>query len=207
MPAVEDPVESTAQSEPMHDAAAILASFDIQALLKGQIEEVIRQQVAAEVQKVNPGNREVLAETRQQPIVNQQKYIKHYRNDVSPNKVIFARTYVKETDSLFRPSEWSTDAKQYKHRDPLEGQTIQFRRGHFFATEQWQVDQLDWMIRNPQYDPHSSADNLKVIGGDPTIYEDDGKSISGCPHCGEPFIPGSNALKAHLRATHGVVVA
>lgn len=198
--------EVVTQPAAMHDAASILAGLNIEELVRGQVETLVNQRLAEEASKALPANASVEAETRKPNYVEPPTYLRHYRCDTSPNLVVFARSIDKEAGKFFKPSEWSTDAKQYKNRDPLEGERIQFRRGHFFATEQWQVDQLDWMMEQPQYEPGGDPLNPKVRGGNPHIYVDDGLQVGKCPYCDEPFIPGSNALKAHLRATHGVIL-
>lgn len=214
MAKAEQAVESLPDSTPaMHDAAAILASINIEELLKGQLDTLVEQRVSQELEKqrVNQGNRVVLADKRGDAHPKPPSFLKHYRCDVSPNLVVFARSVVKDESGnatgLYKPTQWSTDAKRFRDPDPVAGLKIQFRRGHFFATEQWQVDQLDWMMKNKSVKPGSDSINPEILGGNPTIYEDDGIQIGGCPHCGEPFVPGSNALKAHMRATHGVEVA
>lgn len=154
-------------------------SIDLQAL--------IREQVAAELERVKRESASapvVLAETRSAPAYEPPKYLKHYRCDTSPDLTIVR---VNMSDG--------------KPNGAMKGKYIKFRRGHFFATEQGEVDQLEWMRQTPPFDPLEPG---KVLGGNPSIYEADGKELTPCEHCGELFVAGSNAWKSHLRASHGI---
>lgn len=153
------------------------------------IAELVRQQVEAALAADKRAKNEtpvVSAEQRGIAPAQPAKYLKHYRNDVSPDITIQRRQYEPESDSLGAV---------------LKGERMQFRRGHFFATEQGEVDQLDWMMRHPSLDPLNPA---RVVGGNPNIYEDDGRDLIQCVYCAEPFVRGSNAYKSHLRASHGI---
>lgn len=200
-PQTEDPglVEQPAS---MHDAAAILAGLNIEELLKGQLDVIVEQRVAQEVSRVNAVNKEVQAETRVKKAVVPKTYLTHWRCDTEPNIVLAARTIV--DGKPWQPKDWTLTAngKIWKDPDPLHGLVLRFRRGHFFSTEQWQDDFLEWKMTAPII---STVNPDQIIGGNPSIYKDDGNNIGQCPHCGEPFIPGSAALKAHLRAVHGIV--
>jgi hypothetical protein len=188
----------------MFDPMSILSTLDLDGLINAAVEKKIAER---EHQiKVNAGNSVVEAATRVQASPPPPKFLKHYRCDTSPNLVIHARTIVDGVPH--RSKEWSTDAKAWRDPDPLAGKRIQFRRGHFFATEQWQVDLMEWKMSHPSIDPSSGAEAPIVVGGNPSIYEDDGiNNVGDCEYgCGLSFVPGSNAYKAHLRATHGVGV-
>lgn len=167
---------------------------DVEAILKGlDLGKLIEQQVAEQVAKataeanLNKSNQIVDATQRDKKAFVPQRYLKHYRCDVSPDITIQVRTYDPERDTL---------------TGVTKGKRMQFRRGHFFATEQSEVDQIEWMMRHPSLDPSG----VNVIGGNPTIYEDDGKDLVKCAYCEEVFVVGSNSLKSHLRATHGVAI-
>lgn len=151
------------------------------------IQELIKSLVAQELSKAKAeqsrGNPVVEASQRGKPVVEPARYLKHYRCDLSPDVTIVARAI-----------------EGGKLGSVLKGKSIKFRRGHFFATTQEEMDQIEWMMTNPAFDP---GDTDKVLGGMPSIYEADGKELTSCPYCDEMFVAGSNALKSHLRATHG----
>ena len=118
---------------------------------------------------------------------NRPKYLKHYRNDVDPNKE-------------YLELDMDTSLPQ---ANPKRGSYIRFRRGHFFATTENQVKQLDWMMSRPSVNPETG----EIVGGDSNIYEDDGNNVGRCPYgCEAYFIPGSNAHKAHMKNAHGEVI-
>jgi hypothetical protein len=189
------------QPQSMVDADAILASLDLDSIVNAAIE----RRLSAQGQAVHAGNAEVVAETRERQYQSPAKYLKHYRCDTSPQLVIHARSIV--DGKPYRPTKYNYLNKGWEDPDPLAGKRIQFRRGHFFATQQWEVDLVEWKMRNPSVDPNSGSEAPQIIGGNPSIYEDDGLSSVGlCEYgCGMSFVPGSNAYKAHLKATHGIV--
>lgn len=166
------------------DVQSILDAIDLEAIIKQRVEQQVAE--AVERQSHHQGNPIVDATQRGTKSFTPEKYLKHYRCDVSPDIQILRRNY---------------NADEDKMTGTVKGEWMKFRRGHFFAKTQEEVDQIEWMIRHPQLDP---TDNLRVIGGNPTIYEDDGKDLVACAYCGEAFVAGSNSLKSHLRATHGV---
>jgi hypothetical protein len=198
------PLTEETVSDPMHDAAAILSSLNIEELLKGQLEAIVEQRVSAEVSKVNAANKQVEAEQRVQPQVQPDTFLTHWRCDINPNMSLALRTIV--DGQPYKPKKFvlTAQGKVWEDPDPLSGQWIHFRRGHFFSKHKYEDDFLEWKMDNPSIDPTSNPGFPSVIGGNPAIYKDDGKILGRCPYCEEPFIPGSNALKAHLRATHGV---
>jgi hypothetical protein len=173
-------MESVNAPEPTWNPANVLAGFDIQ--------KMIADQVRAEMEKSKPapGNPIVHAENRGRGEKAPPSYLKHYRCDLSPDVIIVRRVYDPESDRL---------------GGVIKGEYIKFRRGHYFATDQDVVDQIEWLMRNPTNDPRDPA---RVVGGLPTIYEDDGRDLIKCQFCEEPFVRGSNSYKAHLRATHQV---
>lgn len=165
---------------PAPDMSALFANVDLEALIAAQVKQAVESQNKSKETPI------VEAESRGTQAHMPTTYIRHYRCDVSPDVTIQRRVY---------------NADQDKLEEMLPGERIVFRRGHFFSTDQSEDDQLQWMMRNPSFDPR---DPSRVIGGNPTIYEDDGRDLVACQHCGEPFVRGSNAYKSHLRASHGV---
>jgi hypothetical protein len=170
-----------ATSTPEWSPEAILDSFNIAEIVERQVAEALAKQ------QQQTGNPIVHAEQRVAQANVPEKYLKHYRCDVSDEGQIKRRRYDPTTDKLYDDPE-------------LKGKYIKFRRGHYFATDQDVVDQLEWMMRNHTVNPSTG----EVIGGMMTIYEDDGRDLVRCEYCDEPFVRNSNAYKAHKRATHGV---
>lgn len=164
------------------DVDAILSSIDINKLIEERIAAALSNT------SMTRGNPIVDATQREKKAFTPERYLKHYRCDVSPEIKIALRRYNPDTDTL---------------EGLAKGKWMSFRRGHFFATTQEEVDQIDWMMRHPSLNP---TDSSQVIGGNPTIYEDDGRDLVQCAYCEEVFVSGSNALKSHLRATHGVSI-
>lgn len=116
-------------------------------------------------------------------------FLKHYRNDVSPEIEV---------------QELNMDA-EVPQMEPIPGSFLRFRRGHFFATTDNQVKQLDWMLNMAEH----SADTSQVLGGNRAIYEDDGEKLyyctAGCSK--EDFVSASEAkYRAHMRGVHGVIL-
>lgn len=112
-------------------------------------------------------------------------YLKHYRNDVFPQKRYIRMHVDHENDKLVQ--------------DRIDlGEYIQFANGHFFATDQRDVDQLEWMRTHPTHDRTGAT----VIGGDPSLYVDDeSEDVLWCPECRKPFASASK-MAAHRKATH-----
>ena len=113
------------------------------------------------------------------------KFLKHYRNMADPNTIITER-----------------DMSSGVPGDEVRGGEIRFRRGHFFATTENQVKQIEWMMSNPAVDP---TDPSRIIGGNPNIYEDDGLETVTVSD-GQVFVKGSAAHKAYLRNVRGIEV-
>lgn len=113
------------------------------------------------------------------------KYLKHYRNDVFPQKRYIRMHVDHDADKLVQ--------------DRIDlGEYIQFSNGHFFATDQRDVDQLEWMRTHPTHDRTGNT----VIGGDPSIYiDDDSEDVLWCPECRKPFASATK-MEAHRKATH-----
>jgi hypothetical protein len=125
------------------------------------------------------------ASIRDKQAVEPAKYLAHYRNDLSPDIQIQMRS-INDDGSA---------------GSALRGRYIKFRRGHFFATKEDEVAFIEWLMRTPAFDP---TDASRPMGGNPSIYVSDGKDIVACLYCNERFVAGSNAMKSHMRATHGI---
>ena len=161
----------------MNDVPDATGIVDIHALISKAVEDAI---AAKSVPQANPI---VDPSLRSVPYVEPPKYLKHYRNDKSPDIVIVVRSV---NDGVLGPV--------------IKGKYIKFRRWHDFALTQEEVDFIEWLMSHPEMDPQNPE---SVVGGNPSIYEADGKDLVTCPHCDELFVAGSNALKAHMRASHG----
>lgn len=129
----------------------------------------------------------------QKPVVQPDKFLKHYRHANSKNIKIM------ELDMS------ALDRGENPAIYPIKGSYMQFTRGHFYATTKNQVRQLDWMSKRPKY----SANQEQVVGGDPGIYEDDGEQIyycpSGCSHADVQFA-SMKSLARHMKAVHNMDV-
>lgn len=154
------------------------------------VEREVSKRVAGSGDK-RAGQQFVEASAQARPSVQPDfEFLKHYRNDASPE------LFIQELD-MSAPNPKAA---------PIVGRGIRFRRGHFFATTQNQVDQIESMMNAPTH----SADGTKVVGGVLGIYEDDGEQLYYCP-AGCPidrFQPTANKKKfqAHMRAVHQVEV-
>lgn len=125
------------------------------------------------------------------PVIQPPKYLKHYRNDKSPT-VSYQELDMRALDRDERPQQY-----------PIAGSYIRFRNGHFYAMTQNQVRQMEWMMQNDAY----AGDGLSVIGGDPSIYEDDEAALYHCNRgCDWPGTPSKNAYHAHMRSVHGITM-
>lgn len=153
------------------------------------IELMVSQMVAAKLaEQVERSSTSPIVDAthRDAKVARPKNYLEHYRNDVSPDIEIQMRP-INDDGTV--------------GSGVLRGRKIRFRRGHFFATKQDEVDFLNWIMSTPVSDP---SDPTKILGGQPYIYVSDGKELVACAYCDEPFVAGSNALKSHLRATHGI---
>lgn len=117
------------------------------------------------------------------------EFLKHYRNNVSP----FLR--VQELDM-------SADVPQLA---PIPGRFMRFRNGHFYATTENQVKQLDWMMSSASH----SADQKNTLGGNRAIYEDDGEKLFYCTAgCSKAdFVTASETnYRKHMQVVHNVTI-
>lgn len=156
-------------------------------VIKKLIEAGVKQQLDA--MGIQANTQRVTGSSTAIPDAPQFKFLKHYRNDTSPEILV---------------QELNMDA-EVPQLEPIPGQYMRFRRGHFFATTENQVKQLDWMMGMAEH----SADTSQSLGGNRGIYEDDNEKIyyctAGCSRA--DFHSASEAkFKAHMRGTHGVIL-
>jgi hypothetical protein len=86
---------------------------------------------------------------------------------------------------------------EYVPGEVIPGRKMVFVRGHFFATDENQVRQLEWMMKTPRFRAGVVGPNT-VLGGRPGLWVDDGLDTI---KIGEDrwVTRGSEAHKAHLR--------
>ena len=155
------------------------------------LREVIAAQVKAALDAAGVSEKKIAAASNvyqinpNAPAWRPKAYLKHYRNDVFPQKRYIRMHVDHENDKLVQ--------------DRIDlGEYIQFANGHFFATDQRDVDQLEWMRTHPTHDRTGAT----VIGGDPSLYVDDeSEDVLWCPECRKPFASASK-MAAHRKATH-----
>jgi hypothetical protein len=177
-------------------------NFDFSSVLAEQFANnpafsaLVQQAVTAQLQRMQGDGRheQRFVEASQQSdaaVKPDFNYLKHYRNDASPELVIQELDMSKDRPQLH----------------PIPGRVIRFRRGHFFATTENQVQQIDTLTNTPSH----SADQRNALGGIVGIYEDDGEVLYHCSAgCGyDSFVPTSShaRYKAHMRAIHNVEVS
>lgn len=159
------------------------------------IERIVRERVDAALAHAGAfnhkgGTQEVVVGQKTGVGIAPDKYLKHYRCDENPN-MLMLELDMDKIESGFPRGE-----------AVVKGRWIQFRRGHFFATTENQVRQIEFSRNQPMHDP---TNHQMVVGGNPYIYEDDGTEILQCPVAGCGFMTASlNSLKAHKKATHGL---
>ena len=122
------------------------------------------------------------------------KYLKHYRNEVSPNKVYYRGTFNKDRD-------------RFEYDREVHGEAIRFTNSHFYAEEPWQVEIMDWAMKHPSVHPVSG----QVVGGDPAIWvDDDSADAIPCPEClgteNPKWYASPSKLAEHRRTAHGIGV-
>jgi hypothetical protein len=115
---------------------------------------------------------------------------KHYRCDLSPEIVI----------QLLDMSALERDERP--QANPLPGQYIKFRMGHLYTNDDNVISQLEWMRTRATY----SSDMESTLGGNPSIYEDDGSQVYRCPQGCDFYTASKNAFNAHMMGTHQVQV-
>ena len=119
----------------------------------------------------------------------------HFRCDVSRDLTI------QELDM----SALDVGARPQAH--PIPGSYIRFRAGHLYLHQDKPGDankirQLEYMMERAMY----SSDGEQTLGGNPSIYIDDGADIFRCTQGCDYITASKNAWKAHMRATHQVEV-
>lgn len=116
---------------------------------------------------------------------------KHYRNDHNPQAII-QRLDMTALDRGERPQS-----------NPLLGEYIIFRMGHLYTDDPDVIRQLEWMRKRPQLSP----DQSQTMGGNPSIYEDDGEGVYHCDQgCVNYHTASRNAWAAHMLSTHQIEV-
>lgn len=176
-------VNATPDPEPEVNDASFFAS--------PQFTQIIQQMVDAELQKQAQGRNTMIdsAAHNAPAVAPDIQYLKHYRCDSSPEMEIV------ELDM----------SADFPHLSPTKNPPIRFRRGHFFATTENQVKQIEWMVAGSRGVPDAKSKFGGVVG----IYEDSGEVLYYCPYgCSpEQFVTASrDAYNAHLRATHNVEI-
>lgn len=178
-----DVVPAANNQDPQQMLAGLFDSPTFQKLVEQAVQSRIASTPQASEASVTGGN----TKPSVKPDFN---FLKHYRNDASPELAIQELDMSAEVPQLAA----------------IAGRKMRFRRGHFYATTQNQVDQIEWMINTPTH----SADGTRVTGGVLGIYEDDGEVLYYCTAgCGvDQFIPTASQakFKAHMRAVHQVEV-
>lgn len=184
---VEDMVDTETEAQPF-DESDDLSKLLSQPLFSQAIQKIVDQQVNGRLGGSSPNTFVSPGQQNAPTVTPDVSFLKHYRNDSSPEIQIV---------------ELDMDS-DVPHLNPLPGApTIRFRRGHFFATTENQVKQIEWMIAGAR-----GVDGAKdKFGGSVGIYEDHGETLYFCPYgCpADVFVSASkDALNAHMRATHGV---
>lgn len=169
------PVDAVSE---MINAAVAAALNKFSAEVDQKVEQKIKQNQATPL----------IADTSLQ-YVPPAKFKKHYRNDVAPNLKI------QELDMS------SLDRDDRPQSNPISGRWIQFRSGHLHTNSDNVIRQIDYMMNRDMY----AHDGEETVGGNPSIYEDDGADIYRCAQGCTDFITASKASwKAHMRSVHGV---
>lgn len=190
---VEDPMLKM-DVNPEETKAPEVAPFDIDSILNSGafaslIDRAVEERVARHPSEPGTVNQFVdQSQSTPAPVVPDHVYLKHYRCDGSPELEIV------ELDM-------SADTPRLTAMDGAP--TMKFRRGHFFATTENQVKQIEWMMAGARGVP----DAKQKFGGVVGIYEDSGETLFYCPYgcSADVFVSASKAgLDAHLRATHNV---
>jgi hypothetical protein len=159
-------------------------SNDWQQEFLGQIQGL----VAAEVAKLQVSVGTVPVEMTSPPPVAPLSFKKHYRCDAAPELVI------QQLDMS------ALDRDERPQANPLPGEYIKFRMGHLYTSDDGVIAQIEWMKNRPTYTP----DMQGTLGGNPSIYEDDGADVYRCTQ-GCDFVTASkNSWEAHMWGTHQV---
>ncbi len=113
---------------------------------------------------------------------------KHYRNDLNPDLIIQAM----DMSAL--------DRDERPQANPIPGKYYKFRLGHLYTNDDNVIRQLDYMSSRPMYNGEGDT-----VGGNPSIYEDDGEVVYRCTAgCEDAVFASKRGYKAHMRGTHGV---
>lgn len=156
--------------------------------LRVNLQEMVAQEVAKSSPVKPVGT--VPVDLSNQPPATPPSFKKHYRCDANPNMQI-QRLDMSALDRGERPS-----------ANPLPGEFIHFQRGHLFTDNDNDIRQIEWMKNRPAF----SNDLTQTMGGNPSIYEDDGVDLYHCSQGCDYKTPSKNAWKAHMWGTHQVQV-
>lgn len=183
---VEQAVSNQSPEDPLAQLQAMLSPEVLQNLISAGVQQYLAANpVTAPKKEASP-----VAPMNPNPaLVVPHNYLKHYRNSRSP-EIEYLELDMSVLEDGQNPSFF-----------PKKGQYIRFHRGHFYATTENQVKQLDWLSQRDTI----SGDGVNVIGGDPALYEDDGEDIIycpvGCSHA-EYHFASMKSLGAHMRSVH-----
>lgn len=179
-------VEEEVQETDPNDPFELLKS----GALGEAIQKIVNEKVAERIGSTGSPNTFVAPGQHATPSVPVVNYLKHYRNDSSPELEIVELDMSTENPAM----------------NALPGKpTIKFRRGHFFATTENQVKQIEWMLAGAVGVPDAKS----KFGGSVGIYEDSGETLYYCPYgcSAEQFVSASKTgLNAHLRAAHNMEI-
>lgn len=189
---VDDPLLSVDASEDKPEESQDTTDFEhllSSGAFSEAINKLVEEQVASKIGSTGSPNKFVAPGQQNAPAVTPtSSFLKHYRNDSSPEIQVVELDMDSESPRL----------------NPLPGSpTIRFRRGHFFATTENQVKQIEWMMAGAK----GVTGAKEKFGGSVGIYEDPGEVLYYCPHgcSADVFVSATkSALDAHLRATHGM---
>lgn len=192
---------------PNDDVLAQAAIASQTALEDLDLEQMISDRVASALEKLIPSLVSAISQTQVNanpngpslPVVVHQpakqeeaKYLKHYRLDGTVDAKFQKINFLEmQLDGASDP--WERD-RNVDPGDPREfpyvmkGQWINVKGDHYFATDENEVLQIEWMIANGY-----------------RFYEDTGGTEFRCPvvNCNKNFA-NYEVLQAHMKATHGV---
>lgn len=180
-PPVQDPGDFVPVAEtPAETPAATIT------LSPEQLAAMIESAVAAKVNEIRgPDVIDPAPEPAPEPV-----YKKTYRCDSSPNLKVAKMDFLRAQRDGVRPQTY-----------PIPGEYIEFKNGFFKTNDDNEIAQLEWSMSNPSV--RGGLFDGQIIGGNPSIYEDDGGYIYKCDVAGCDFVTASqNAMTAHKAASH-----
>ena len=187
-PEIEAPPASfTLTQDEMNNLIATKVSEGIAAALPAVLAEIAKSQVSGPVFGGGMGPSEQVVMSNVPTRAAAPTYLKHYRKDDAINgKHQLIDVSKLENGKLGYPDDRGNIA------GVMKGQYIQFVNGDFYATEQIEVDFVEWLQKTS---PMSR------------IYEVQGRGIIPCEvvNCGMTFA-NEGDLNNHKQATHGLVM-